>query len=141
MTNCPKTGTRGKKVDNATIKSMMCESLRQILDESYYFCDIEDCDIVYFSESGSHIIKADSIREAVYQKSPQNPQTKVCYCFQHTVGDIQDAVTNATHDRIVEDIQLGIQQGQCACDWRNPQGSCCLGNVRQFIKQIQIKAV
>ncbi len=37
---------------------------------------------------------------------------------------------------IVDDINAGIQAGQCACDLRNPQGSCCLGNVREAIKQL-----
>lgn len=139
MTNCPETGTHGKKVDNATIKSMMCESLREMRDETYYFCDIEDCDIVYFSASGSHIIKTDAVRETVYQKAPENPQTKICYCFQYTVSDVQQAVANHREDGILDDINLGIQEGQCACDWRNPQGSCCLGNVRQLVHKLQPK--
>jgi hypothetical protein len=41
----------------------------------------------------------------------------------------------------VDDIDTGINTGQCACDLRNPQGSCCLGNVRGLIKRLQIAAV
>ena len=46
MSQCPETGTQGKKVDGATIKSMMETSLRDVLDEQYYFCDVADCDVV-----------------------------------------------------------------------------------------------
>ena len=42
---------------------------------------------------------------------------------------------------IVDDINTGINAGQCACDLRNPQGSCCLGNVRGLIKRIDTLAV
>jgi len=60
----------------------------------------------------------------------------VCYCFRHTVGDIRRA---SPHSRsaLVDDINAGINAGQCACDLRNPQGSCCLGNVRSLIKRLE----
>jgi hypothetical protein len=51
------------------------------------------------------------------------------------VGDIRAASLGA-RTAIVDDINTGISAGQCACDLRNPQGSCCLGNVRGLIKDI-----
>ena len=42
---------------------------------------------------------------------------------------------------MVDDIHAGINAGQCACDLRNPQGSCCLGNVRGLIKRLEKSAV
>ena len=30
-------------------------------------------------------------------------------------------------------VEAGIRAGKCACDIRNPQGSCCLGNVRAVV--------
>ena len=38
---------------------------------------------------------------------------------------------------LIDDIDAGIQAGQCACDLRNPQGSCCLGNVRGLVKRLE----
>jgi len=38
----------------------------------------------------------------------------------------------AERSLIIEDIQAGITAGQCACDLRNPQGTCCLGNVQKL---------
>jgi hypothetical protein len=58
------------------------------------------------------------------------------YCFRHTVGDVR-AASPATRAAIVDDINAGIKAGQCACDLRNPQGSCCLGNVRGLIEQAE----
>jgi hypothetical protein len=36
---------------------------------------------------------------------------------------------------LIEEIKAGIKTGQCACDIRNPQGSCCLGNVSAVVKR------
>jgi len=64
----------------------------------------------------------------------------VCYCFRHTVGELL-ASTPLTSKAILDDIESGIQAEQCACDLRNPQGSCCLGNVRGVLKnQLQMAA-
>jgi hypothetical protein len=41
----------------------------------------------------------------------------------------------------VDDINTGINTEHCACDLRNPQGSCCLGNVRSLIKRMEKSAV
>jgi hypothetical protein len=50
-------------------------------------------------------------------------------------GDICTA-SSAARMAIVDDISVGIDAEQCACDLRNPQGACCLGNVRGLIKEI-----
>jgi len=133
--HCPKTGTHGKKVDGATVKSMLSVSLRAVQDVQYYFCRDADCSVVYFSEYGQQLFHVNDIREQVYQKNPDNPDVPICYCFRHTPKDIKRELEVNGGADIIADIEAGIQAGQCACDWRNPQGGCCLGNVRQFIKQ------
>jgi len=54
--------------------------------------------------------------------------------FNHTVGSISSEITESGKTTAVEEITAGIKAGQCACDIRNPQGDCCLGNVRAFVK-------
>ncbi len=34
-------------------------------------------------------------------------------------------------------MTTGTKTGQCACDIRNPQGSCCLGNVGAVVKRVE----
>jgi hypothetical protein len=51
------------------------------------------------------------------------------------VGEIRAASPEA-RTSLLDDITTGIQADQCACDMRNPQGSCCLGNVRALIKRL-----
>lgn len=73
------------------------------------------------------------VRERVYQKEPEADDVFVCYCLRHTAAEIRKVSENEKLS-ILKDIHTGIQSDQCACELRNPQGSCCLGNVRALIK-------
>jgi hypothetical protein len=57
----------------------------------------------------------------------------VCYCFRHTLQSIRSEAATMEESAVVAAITAGIKAGQCACDIRNPQGSCCLGNVRAVV--------
>jgi hypothetical protein len=83
----------------------------------------------------------EDLRESVFQKQPYRDETLVCYCFQHTVGSIRAEIIQTGVSTVIDQIMAGIQAGQCACDIRNPQGSCCLGNVRRLVRRFQIRAV
>jgi hypothetical protein len=73
----------------------------------------------------------------VYQKEPGAETVPVCYCFQHSPASIRAEWLATGQSTVIEAINQGIQAGHCAYDIRNPQGSCCLGNVRQVVEQIQ----
>lgn len=106
-------------------------------DTSYFFCKDADCPIVYFSEDGKQSFTTEQLREPVYQKEAENDEVFLCYCFRHTVGSIRVETLSGRENRLIDSINAAIQVGQCACDIRNPQGSCCLGNVQVFIKQLK----
>lgn len=133
---CPVCGQKGKKVDTATVKSMLAVSLRHVRDIPYLFCREAGCEVVYFSDDGVQTFTTQDVRERVFQKEPQADDVPVCYCFGHTRGSIRDELLSVGVTTVVEDVNAGIQAGQCACDWRNPQGSCCLGNVRTVVKEL-----
>jgi hypothetical protein len=136
---CPQSGSRGKRVDSLTLKAMLAVSLSELRDSHYFFCKDADCPIVYFSEDGKQSFTTEQIRESVYQKDAQNDAVFLCYCFRHTVGTVRAETHSGREAPIIESINAAIQAGHCACDIRNPQGSCCLGNVQAFIKQIKEK--
>ncbi len=87
--------------------------------------------MVYFSNDGQQQFTTAAVRERVYQKEPDAAQIQVCYCFDYRAATLL-AASGAEREQIIAEINAGIQAGQCACDLRNPQGSCCLGNVRAF---------
>jgi hypothetical protein len=72
------------------------------------------------------------VRERVFQKEPA-PDVLVCYCFRYSRVTIQQS-DGAGRAAMLADIVAGTRQGQCACELRNPQGSCCLGNVRTLLR-------
>lgn len=134
---CPECGKVGKPVQGQTIKALVSVSLRQLQEVKYLFCRTHYCPVIYFSADGEQSFSVEQVRERVYQKEPEAEDVFVCYCFRHTVSDLHAA---SPKERIVilDDINTGINTGQCACDLRNPQGSCCLGNVRSLIKRLEI---
>jgi hypothetical protein len=129
---CPFCSAPGKVIPIMTVRAQLRMSLRLVAHEAYHFCATPDCPVVYFSPDRTHQFTVDQLREPVFQKAPTDPTALVCYCFQYTRGAMQE-IGASTHAQIVADITAGVQAGQCACDIRNPQGSCCLGNVRRLI--------
>ncbi|MBZ0308379.1 MAG: hypothetical protein K8I82_20100 [Anaerolineae bacterium] len=137
---CPSCHQKGKKVDTATLKAMLAMSLREVRSTTYFFCPTADCLVVYFSEDQSQVFTTAQIRERVFQKEPGADDVFVCYCFRHTVGSIRREIVETGQSTAVDNINTGIAAGQCACDWRNPQGTCCLGNVRNLVKALHHSA-
>jgi hypothetical protein len=130
--NCPKCGQKGKPVEGQTVKAMLSVTLREIKNDAYRFCHVETCPVVYFAVQSNQVFTTSDLRERVYQKESHAEDVLVCYCFNHRVSAISNAYPDE-QDAIIADIKAGIKDGQCACDLRNPQGSCCLGNVRKLI--------
>ena len=134
---CPSCGQKGKAVDGQTVKALLAISLAYVTHEPYLFCRTRDCPVVYFSADGEETFTADQMRERAYQKELDSADVLVCYCFHHTPGSIRDEIEMTGRSTVVETINAGIQTGQCACDIRNPQGSCCLGNIHALVKHIR----
>jgi hypothetical protein len=133
--NCPACGQKGKPVQGQTVKALLSVSLRGVRDVQYLFCRSQACPVVYYSVDGRQRYSVDQVRERVYQKEPAAANVFVCYCFRHTVGEVRSAAP-AEQSSILADINTGIGADQCACDLRNPQGSCCLGNVRALMARL-----
>ncbi len=127
---CPECGQAGKAVQGQTVKALLSVSLVEMRGTEYGFCGNPVCGVVYFQIGGEQVFTQDQVRERVYQKEREREDTPVCYCFQHTVGEVR-----MRGEAIVEEINAGIRAGKCACELRNPQGSCCLGNVRGLVKR------
>lgn len=129
--NCPQCHRKGMAVQGQTVKSLLSVSLRLVQDTAYYFCRTQSCPVVYYSTDGRFVFTTTQLRERVYQKEPGAEDVFVCYCFGYTTGQIRHA-SPEVRATIIHEITAGIQAHQCACDLRNPQGSCCLGNVRSL---------
>lgn len=136
-TPCPTNQKVGKLVDSLTLKALLALPLTQLSSTEYYFCKAVDCPTVYYSADGQTLFSEADLRERVYQKHLDDDTVMVCYCFRHTVGSIRAELIQTGSSTVVDQITAGIQADQCACDIRNPQGDCCLGNVRQVVEWIK----
>lgn len=133
---CPLCGSRGKVVNTQTLKALLAVSLENVRATDYRFCRTESCSVVYFSTGGEQTFTEIDLREPVHQKHPMNDDVFVCYCFRHTPGTIRTELLTIRASTVIKTITDGLKSGQCACDIRNPQGDCCLGNVQTVVKQI-----
>lgn len=131
---CPTNHQPGQRVDTVTLKALLARPLTALTAAEYRFCRAPDCPTVYYSADGAQCFTEADLRERVFHKHLAETDAPVCYCFGYTVGDV------ATQPRAtIELIQAGIRAGQCACDIRNPQGECCLGNVRALARQSSLE--
>ncbi len=131
---CPVNGKVGQKVDTQTVKALLRLPLNVLRSAEYRFCPDPDCPAVYYSADGTQTFTEADLRERVFQKHPEDAEVFVCYCFQHTVGEVRTRGA-----AVIDEITQGVKAGQCACDIRNPQGSCCLGNVRSLLSNSKSK--
>jgi hypothetical protein len=134
--HCPACGQKGKMVDRITPKAMLNVSLLALQDTAYLFCPTAACDVVYFSTDGRQLFTTEKIRVPVHQKEPGDERVPVCYCFRHSPATIRSELLATGQSTVIEEISAGIKAGHCACEIRNPQGSCCLGNVRAVVTQV-----
>lgn len=132
---CPSCAQPGKTVDGLTLKAMLAHPLTALREVEYRFCRTPECPTVYYSTDGEQQFLERDIREPVHNKHPEDESVFVCYCFRHTPESIKKELAQTGSSTVVAAITDGIQAGQCACDIRNPQGSCCLGNVRAVIER------
>lgn len=136
---CPACQSAGKAVDTLTLKALLAVPLTEVRTAEYRFCRTPGCPVVYYSVDRQQRFGEDALRERVFQKHPSADDVFVCYCFRHTPRTVEAELATTGQSTVVAAITAGIQAGQCACDLRNPQGSCCLGNVRAVLANSRMK--
>lgn len=129
---CPINNQQGKRVKMRTLTSLLnSESLLKVADESsYFFCEDQDCRVVYFNEA-SQVFTINDLKVPVFQKD-MGGDVPVCYCFNFTRNKI-DQNEHSQPGSVEDFIRQKIKDKACSCETTNPQGSCCLKNVHQVI--------
>lgn len=132
---CPKDGTKGKPVELITLKSLLIPAALEQLDamSAYGFCQSPDCLVVYFSEQGN-TFSINDLKVPIFQKD-SSETAPVCYCFGWSRQRISEEIRQLGESSAISSITAHIKMKRCGCEVNNPQGSCCLGNVRTAIEQ------
>lgn len=119
-----------------TVKALLTELALQRLHATHHrFCANDACDVVYFDD-GERTFRTDDIRVAVWQKEPTGGRT-ICYCFGETESAIRDEILRRGQSEAERRVRTHIAACRCACDLRNPRGTCCLGDLRAAITRVE----
>lgn len=132
---CPTCRTATRPVGSVTLTSLLKQDSARGLQagDGYRFCRDADCPTVYSHPDTNEVFRQDDLKVPVFQKSA-DPARPVCYCFDHSVADVRADARKNGKSLIADDITELCRKGLDRCDENNPQGACCLGNVRQVAK-------
>ena len=138
---CPACGGKGKAVKRATIESLLtAEALGRVSSpDGLRFCATPTCDVAYFRAGTDERFGRQDVRVRIGLKESEPPRP-VCYCFDHTVEEIEADVAATGTSQILDAITEKCRQGLDRCAETNPQGSCCLGNVRGVLRAAQAQS-
>lgn len=126
---CPGNGVEGIEVSAKTIAHHIKHPWKwKDSGGHYYFCADPECDIIYFGDDGSVILKS-QLRTLVGVKEASS-ETLACYCFGVTKDDAR------SDPRIRDFVMSQTKLGLCSCDTSNPSGRCCL---KDFPRDSDIK--
>jgi hypothetical protein len=129
---CPGCGSAAQVVKVRTLKHWLKPSLAfNILDLPFYFCKTRDCHVVYFSEDCNVQYTKEQLRYRIGLKEKSSPIV-VCYCFGITEEMISREARETSKSSFSTWIAGEVNQGNCACDVRNPSGCCCLKDIKSL---------
>jgi len=130
---CARCNTRGRSVSLITLRAQVARAKDD--SGSFFFCATSTCPVVYFDETHRIEYVIDDLPQAVFQKST-NPSRLVCYCFEHSVESLLAEVQAVGESTAATSIGAQCRAGFDRCEEKNPQGRCCLGNVRAVVKPV-----
>lgn len=132
---CPLCGEKGRRVKSITLQSLLKpEALVRFNESVHHFCSNPGCDAVYFSgREIAPFLKSDlTVRVGI--KEDTAPR-HVCYCFNHTIEEIEEQLRCSGKITVLEDIKTRMKIA-CWCETKSPQGSCCVATVTKCVQAV-----
>ena len=123
----------GSPVTTLTVKSLVRDHTRVSSQEQYWFCRAPDCDVVYFGAGG--VFRKRDVKVSVGLKAQEDPPVPLCYCFDYTRADVWRDMEEHGRTEIPARIKREVKAGFCACEVKNPAGTCCLGEIARAIQE------
>ncbi|WP_075365526.1 MULTISPECIES: (2Fe-2S)-binding protein [Desulfosporosinus] len=134
--SCPECGDKGRPMKIITLKSLLVPSALAKLEPSvsYKMCTNKACSVVYFSEK-QDVFETKDMKVEVYTKS-DDEDCPVCYCFGWTKKRVIQEFEETGRTTALEEIIVHTKAGRCGCEVNNPEGSCCIGNIKRLLESI-----
>ena len=137
---CSQCGSAGVRVEMLTVKSLLTQmALRRLVPAPFYLCLEPVCPVVYFTNSGQEYPTTD-VRVVPWQKQPAGRRT-ICYCFDENEPSMLHEMAHTGRCAAIQRIRDHIAAARCACEVRNPRGTCCLGDLVKAVVRIEAGAV
>jgi len=131
---CAECGEKGTMVDPITLKALLAaEGLRRGVPPNPRFCASANCPVVYF-DRGVVFTEADLV-VPVHAKHPADDDVPVCYCFRITPATLERQIAIGGKSTARDEIAALVRAGRCACEVKNPKGTCCLGDLARAEQQ------
>lgn len=135
-TECSECRSKGAPVDLLTVKALLTETaLRHLAPTPLYFCREPICSVVYFAADGQAYTSRD-VRVAVWQKQPAGHR-QICYCFDENEASMLRELIETGRCHAVQRVRDHITADRCACEVRNPRGTCCLGDLMKAVAHLE----
>jgi len=130
---CPRCEQTGKPVSLLTLKHQVkLPYLTTVEAGPFAFCRSPECPVVYFN-GASITLLLDDVRQLPTVKINDNPQ--LCYCFGFDTEMLRAEIRATGGCSVPGRIAAEMKADRCACEVRNPQGSCCFANVSTAVKR------
>jgi hypothetical protein len=137
---CPSCATRTSPVDLQTVKALLTPAALARLElVTFRFCAEPSCDVVYVADTGQ-VFGVDDLRVPVWQKLPPGDRM-LCYCFGENERDIARETLSLGRTDALARVRGHISERRCACELRNPRGSCCLGDLMAAVTRLEREVI
>lgn len=138
LARCVRCGAKSHAVEELTVKALLTETALQRFESgAHCFCANPACDVVYVDLAGRTFTTSD-VRVRVWQKEPPGRRT-ICYCFGENESDIRRDLVATGTSAAVKRVRGHIAAQRCACEVRNPRGTCCLGDVIGAVERARLE--
>lgn len=115
---------------------LRARALATLAAAGHRFCATASCPIVYFADGEA--FSTDDVAVPVFQKEVVGQRT-VCYCFQISEADLRREIEATGESTASQRVTAHVKAGRCACEIKNPQGTCCLGNIGAVVTPLMAK--
>jgi hypothetical protein len=131
---CPSCGATGRPVADKTIRAILTPAhASSMLAVERRFCRTPSCEVVYYGEDGRALAKRDvTVRVGLKEREDPVP---LCYCFGFSRADVREELASGGQCTIPARIAAEIRARRCACEFKNPSGACCLGDVNRAVQE------
>jgi len=122
MNLCPRCEAKGRTIKPVTLEAQVVPARLDQLAEhgGWRLCTSESCEVVYFRDD--EVVVVGETRGVPFHKS-EDPQRLVCFCFEHSVADIEADVAETGTSTIQASIKADAKPAATTASGRTRRGA------------------